>query len=69
MRKVSFLAVIVGLAAAVGVSITDAATSSGQVKRVVISTRKLPKLGTVLVNSKELTLYMFVPDKRMKVTA
>jgi predicted lipoprotein with Yx(FWY)xxD motif len=68
MRKVFFLAVVVGVAAAVGVSTTGAATSSGQVKTVVISTRKLPKLGTVLVNSKGLTLYMFVPDKRKKVT-
>lgn len=35
---------------------------------VVISTRTLPKLGTVLVNAKGLTLYMFVPDKQKKVT-
>ena len=35
---------------------------------VRISTRKLPRLGTVLVNAKGLTLYMFVPDKRKKVT-
>ena len=35
---------------------------------VRISTRKLPRLGTVLVNSKGRTLYMFVPDKRKKVT-
>lgn len=34
----------------------------------MISTRKLPKLGTVLVNSKGRTFYMFVPDKRKKVT-
>jgi len=35
---------------------------------VRISTRTLPKLGTVLVNSTGRTLYMFVPDKRRKVT-
>ncbi len=35
---------------------------------MVISTRKLPKLGVVLVNSKGRTLYMFVPDKQKKVT-
>jgi predicted lipoprotein with Yx(FWY)xxD motif len=43
-------------------------TSAKRAKTVVISTRKLPKLGTVLVNSKGRTLYMFVPDKRKKVT-
>lgn len=35
---------------------------------LVISTRTLPTLGTVLVNSKGHTLYMFVPDKQKKVT-
>jgi predicted lipoprotein with Yx(FWY)xxD motif len=68
MRKAFFLAIFVGVAAAVGVSTIDAAVSSGQAKTVVVSTRKVPKLGTVLVNSKGLTLYMFVPDKRKKVT-
>jgi predicted lipoprotein with Yx(FWY)xxD motif len=37
-------------------------------KAVVISTRTVPRLGTVLVDSKGRTLYMFVPDKRKKVT-
>jgi predicted lipoprotein with Yx(FWY)xxD motif len=35
---------------------------------VKVSTRTLHGLGTVLVNSKGLTLYMFVPDKRSRVT-
>jgi predicted lipoprotein with Yx(FWY)xxD motif len=35
---------------------------------VRITTRNLPKLGTVLVNSKGRTLYMFVPDKRKTVS-
>jgi predicted lipoprotein with Yx(FWY)xxD motif len=68
MRKAFVLAILVGVAAAVGVSTIGAAVSSGQAKTVVVSTRKVPKLGTVLVNSKGLTLYMFVPDKRKKVT-
>ncbi len=42
--------------------------SLGMTAVVKISTRKLPKLGTVLVNAKGLTLYMFVPDKQKKVT-
>jgi predicted lipoprotein with Yx(FWY)xxD motif len=33
-----------------------------------VQTKKLKKLGTVLVNSKGLTLYMFVRDKQKKVT-
>lgn len=37
-------------------------------KAVVISTKRLPKLGTVLVDSKGRTLYMFVPDRRKRVT-
>lgn len=47
---------------------TATAPSSSRAASVVISTRTLPKLGTVLVNSKGLTLYMFVPDKQKKVT-
>jgi predicted lipoprotein with Yx(FWY)xxD motif len=34
----------------------------------VISTRKLPDLGAVLVDAKGRTLYMFPPDKRKRVT-
>jgi predicted lipoprotein with Yx(FWY)xxD motif len=33
-----------------------------------VKTRKIKHLGTVLVNSKGLTLYMFVPDHQKKVT-
>ena len=35
---------------------------------VKISTRRLRRLGTVLVDGKGRTLYMFVPDKRRRVT-
>ena len=52
--------------AAVATTASAARTRSG--RPLVVSTRKLPKLGTVLVNGKGLTLYMFVPDKRRKVT-
>ena len=44
------------------------ASATRAMMSVVVSTRKLPKLGTILVNSKGLTLYMFVPDKQKKVT-
>jgi predicted lipoprotein with Yx(FWY)xxD motif len=71
MRKMLVLAVFAAaLMALLGMAATSA-TGQAQTmsaKTVVISTRKLPKLGTVLVNSKGRTLYMFVPDKRKKVT-
>ena len=35
---------------------------------VVVRTGTVPGLGKILVNSRGLTLYMFVPDKRSKVT-
>jgi predicted lipoprotein with Yx(FWY)xxD motif len=54
---------IVGTSAA-----APATTSAKRAASVVIKTKKLPKLGTVLVNTKGRTLYMFVPDKHKKVT-
>jgi predicted lipoprotein with Yx(FWY)xxD motif len=77
MRKMFMLALLVAalasLLATAAISTAaqaaqTAATSATAAKTVVISTRKLPKLGTVLVNSKGRTLYMFVPDKQKKVT-
>ena len=38
------------------------------VKSVVVSTRTVDGLGTILVNAKGRTLYMFVPDRHKKVT-
>ncbi len=71
MRKVLLL----GLTAAAATTLatatafaTGSAKTSAKTTVVKISTRKLPKLGTVLVNSKGRTLYMFVPDKRKRVT-
>jgi predicted lipoprotein with Yx(FWY)xxD motif len=37
-------------------------------KAATVKTRTLKKLGTVLVNSKGLTLYMFKPDHQKRVT-
>jgi predicted lipoprotein with Yx(FWY)xxD motif len=74
MRKMFMLAPLVAAlaslfaTAAISATVQVTATSSTAAKTVVISTRKLPKLGTVLVNSKGRTLYMFVPDKQKKVT-
>jgi predicted lipoprotein with Yx(FWY)xxD motif len=36
--------------------------------RPTVQTRKIRRLGTVLVNGRGLTLYMFVPDHRKRVT-
>src|SRR6266571_3726566 len=76
MHKLFQLALVATAAVIIMVLFAAAGTSaSGPMTRLAkralsvrISTRKLPKLGTVLVNSKGRTLYMFVPDKRKKVT-
>ncbi len=51
-----------------GALATSTGASAGAAAPVRVSTRTLPHLGTVLVNGKGLTLYMFVPDKQKKVT-
>jgi predicted lipoprotein with Yx(FWY)xxD motif len=74
MRKTLMLAPVAASLTLLAISALSAtgqastASAATRTKTVVISTRKLPKLGTVLVNSKGRTLYMFVPDKRKKVT-
>ena len=65
MRKALMLGIAAALAA---LALAAAALATGSAASVKIGTRKIPKLGTVLVNSKGLTLYMFVPDKQKKVT-
>jgi predicted lipoprotein with Yx(FWY)xxD motif len=37
-------------------------------KSATVQTKKVKKLGTILVNSRGFTLYMFVPDHQKKVT-
>jgi predicted lipoprotein with Yx(FWY)xxD motif len=71
MKKTVPLAALAAATTALAIFTASAAgqaTASHKKKTVVISTRKLPKLGTVLVDAKGRTLYMFVPDKRKKVT-
>lgn len=74
MSKMLFLATFTAAVMALVVTTGISATGSTKVSTrraasvVRVSTRKLPKLGTVLVNGKGLTLYMFVPDKRTRVT-
>jgi predicted lipoprotein with Yx(FWY)xxD motif len=54
---------VAGLSAGSGIAASRHATKS-----VTVTTRKVGKLGTILVTSKGLTLYMFVPDHQKKVT-
>jgi predicted lipoprotein with Yx(FWY)xxD motif len=71
MRKKLVLALsaaAAALLAAGGASAPGGTTTSAMSAPVVVSTKSLPKLGTVLVNGAGRTLYMFVPDKRSRVT-
>jgi predicted lipoprotein with Yx(FWY)xxD motif len=72
MRGLVLRGLSAGLVAGVAVATFASAASSTPgytgATTVRISTRVIPKLGAVLVNSKGMTLYMFVPDKRTKVT-
>jgi predicted lipoprotein with Yx(FWY)xxD motif len=52
----------------VALALAGTAASAKTSKSVVVTTRKVPKLGTILVDSQGRTLYMFVPDKQKKVT-
>jgi len=69
MRKLFFLGLTVtAVTGLVAASPSTPGTTMSTAKVVRVSTRRLPKLGTVLVNGKGFTLYMFVRDKRKKVT-
>ncbi|HEU5477010.1 MAG TPA: hypothetical protein VFU64_04175 [Gaiellaceae bacterium] len=57
----------VAVAAAVW-SGTGVAGARHVLKSPTVTTKKIKKLGTVLVNSRGLTLYMFVPDHQKRVT-
>jgi predicted lipoprotein with Yx(FWY)xxD motif len=60
---------VVALVAAAGISATGPTKTRAKRPILVrVSTREVPKLGTVLVTSKGRTLYMFVPDKHRRVT-
>ena len=54
--------------AVLAIAVLATTTAAGAGKSVTISTRKVAKLGTILVNAKGMTLYMFVPDKQQRVT-
>src|SRR5262245_24681622 len=67
------IAAVAVLAAVVAVAAASAAQSgvSGArhlTKTPTVTTKRVGRLGTILVNSRGLTLYMFVPDKQKRVT-
>jgi predicted lipoprotein with Yx(FWY)xxD motif len=67
------IAGVVVLAVAIAVAASSTAWASKTSARhatatVTVKTKRIKKLGVVLVNSKGLTLYMFVRDKQKKVT-
>jgi predicted lipoprotein with Yx(FWY)xxD motif len=68
MKKLLVLAVPFVALAAFGVAESASAKSGKTTASVKVMVRKVPKLGSILVDSKGHTLYMFVPDKQKKVT-
>jgi predicted lipoprotein with Yx(FWY)xxD motif len=64
------IALLVALAVAVAIVAAGSGVAAMRhvAKGAAVQTRKVKGLGKVLVNSRGLTLYMFVPDKRKKVT-
>ncbi len=70
--RVGVVAVLAATVVVVAIGWSGAATSRAAARHAAaaatVQTKKLKKLGVVLVNSKGRTLYMFIRDKRKKVT-
>src|SRR5215467_6410420 len=65
------VACVAALAAAAVAAVAAGSSLAGArhvTKAPTVQTRKIKGLGTVLVNSRGFTLYMFVPDHHKKVT-
>jgi predicted lipoprotein with Yx(FWY)xxD motif len=60
----------IGLVAALaaGLVVVGGSSAAPSGARHTVQTRTIKKLGTVLVNSRGLTLYMFKPDRQKRVT-
>ena len=63
--RIGALVALAALVAVVGAGVAGARDFS---KAPTVQTRKIKGLGVVLVNGRGFTLYMFVPDKRRRVT-
>jgi predicted lipoprotein with Yx(FWY)xxD motif len=59
---------LLAVAVAVVASSTAFAGARHVAKAATVQTRTIKGLGTILVNSRGLTLYMFAPDKQKRVT-
>ncbi len=68
VRRAGLVAFVAALAVLAVGAVSGVAGARHVTKAATVSTRKVGKLGTILVNSKGFTLYMFVPDKQQKVT-
>jgi predicted lipoprotein with Yx(FWY)xxD motif len=66
--KVLFTLLAVAAASLFAATVPFASGASNGGKSVRVSTASVPGLGSILVNGKGRTLYMFVPDKQKKVT-
>jgi predicted lipoprotein with Yx(FWY)xxD motif len=73
--RIGLVAVLAGvlavLAAGYGGSSASSSGAAGArhvTKSVTVTTRRIKKLGVVLVNGRGLTLYMFKPDRQKRVT-
>ena len=71
-RRIAVVALLAGVVAIVAIGWAGSASSNAAsrhaTKAATVQTKTLKKLGTILVNSKGRTLYMFVPDHQKKVT-
>ena len=71
-KRIGFVAALAALVAVAAIGWNGAASSRAAARRAAaaptVQTKKIKNLGVVLVNSKDRTLYMFVPDKQKKVT-
>jgi len=67
---IAVLAAVIAFAASSSAVASKSSPSSARhlVKAATVQTRKIKHLGVVLVNSKGLTLYMFIRDHQKKVT-
>jgi predicted lipoprotein with Yx(FWY)xxD motif len=70
--RIAALPALAAMVAAVAIGWSGAAASKAAARHAAaaptVQTKKIKNLGVVLVNSKNRTLYMFVPDKQKKVT-
>ena len=66
--RIGLAATLVGALVLAGGSSAALSAARHSTGSATVKTRTLKKLGTVLVNSKGLTLYMFKPDHQKRVT-